>query len=158
MKMVGKNPTDFATTIEISPAVLSSIKSGRTKPTLFLVERIKSVYPNININWLITGEGEMFTDGEQQKEQIITNEQNKTNVQPETKQPVQPIVNNKEKTNDNNEAVDTFNEPEIAMRVENKQPQKKEEWEVKTVIKPDDRKISQIIVLYSDGTFETLTK
>lgn len=149
MKMVGKNPTDFATTIEISPAVLSSIKSGRTKPTLFLVEKIKSIYPNINVNWLITGEGDMFTDGGQRELAV-----NIETPQVACVNPVQPL----EKSVDNEEG-ETLKEPEVIMKVENKKPaNEQEQWQVKTVIKPDDRKISQIIVLYNDGTFETLTK
>lgn len=156
MKMVGKNPTDFATTIEISPAVLSSIKSGRTKPTLFLVEKIKSVYPNVNVNWLITGEGEMFMDREQ-GELAVNNEAKP--VRKET--PEVAYVNTVQtlKQSADREESEMLNEPEVFMKVENKKRVKEQDqWQVKTVIKPDDRKISQIIVLYNDGTFESLSK
>lgn len=156
MKMVGKNPTDFAITIEISPAVLSSIKSGRTKPTLFLVEKIKSVYPNVNVNWLITGEGEMFMDREQ-GELAVNNEAKP--VRKET--PEVSYVNTVQtlEQNADREESEMLNEPEVIMKVENKKRVKEQDqWQVKTVIKPDDRKISQIIVLYNDGTFESLLK
>ncbi|MCQ2344141.1 MAG: helix-turn-helix domain-containing protein [Paludibacteraceae bacterium] len=157
MKVVGKNPTDFAATIEISPAVLSSIKSGRTKPTLFLIEKIKSVYPNININWLITGEGDMFTDKAQQTFFQENDEKpfsdNDDNIRKPYETPVKQTRQNAKPENDK------LGEPEVTMKVENKRKQEQQEqWEVKTVIKPDDRKISQIIVLYNDGTFETLNK
>lgn len=156
MKMVGKNPTDFATTIEISPAVLSSIKSGRTKPTLFLVEKIKSVYPNVNVNWLITGEGEMFMDREQ-GELAVNNEAKP--VRKETPEVAYVnTVQTLEQSADREES-EMLNEPEVIMKVENKKRVKEQDqWQVKTVIKPDDRKISQIIVLYNDGTFESLSK
>lgn len=156
MKMVGKNPTDFATTIEISPAVLSSIKSGRTKPTLFLVEKIKSVYPNVNVNWLITGEGEMFMDREQ-GELAVNNEAKP--VRKETSEVAYVnTVQTLEQSADREES-EMLNEPEVIMKVENKKRVKEQDqWQVKTVIKPDDRKISQIIILYNDGTFESLSK
>ncbi len=52
------SPTEFADTIGISRASISSIKTGRTQPTLSLVEKIKQRFPEIDINWLILGEGD----------------------------------------------------------------------------------------------------
>ncbi len=52
----------FANFIELSTASLSSIFNGRTNPTLKMVEAIKNKVPNININWLLFGEGEMYVD------------------------------------------------------------------------------------------------
>lgn len=51
----------FAQFIEMSPASLSSIFNGRTRPTLNIVEAIKKKIPNINTDWLMFGSGEMFT-------------------------------------------------------------------------------------------------
>ncbi|MCR4582788.1 MAG: helix-turn-helix domain-containing protein [Prevotella sp.] len=50
----------FADFIELSPATLSSIFNGRTRPTLSVVDAIKKKIPNINIEWLLWGTGEMF--------------------------------------------------------------------------------------------------
>jgi len=50
----------FADFIELSPATLSSIFNGRTRPTLGVVDAIKKKIPNINIEWLLWGTGEMF--------------------------------------------------------------------------------------------------
>ena len=38
-------PTEFADKIGVSRASISSIKTGRTQPTLSLVEKIKQHYP-----------------------------------------------------------------------------------------------------------------
>ena len=43
----------FAQFIDMSPASLSSIFNGRTKPTLNIVEAIKRKIPDINTNWLL---------------------------------------------------------------------------------------------------------
>ena len=51
----------FAEYIEMSPASLSSIFNGRTKPTLNIVEAIKRKFPDINVEWLMFGTGNMFT-------------------------------------------------------------------------------------------------
>ncbi len=50
----------FASFLKLSTASLSSIFNGRTNPTLKMVESIKKSIPNININWLLFGEGEMY--------------------------------------------------------------------------------------------------
>jgi DNA-binding XRE family transcriptional regulator len=48
-------PTEFADKIGVSRASISSIKTGRTQPTLSLVEKIKQHFPDVDINWLIFG-------------------------------------------------------------------------------------------------------
>ena len=49
----------FAQTLGISSASLSSIFTGRTNPTLKHVEAIKHRFPDINLDWLMFGEGSM---------------------------------------------------------------------------------------------------
>jgi transcriptional regulator with XRE-family HTH domain len=50
----------FAQFLDMSPASLSSIFNDRTKPTLNTVEAIKKKIPDINIDWLMFGTGQMF--------------------------------------------------------------------------------------------------
>jgi len=52
----------FAQFIEMSPASLSSIFNGRTKPTLNIVEAIKKKIPDISLDWLLSGSGAMYID------------------------------------------------------------------------------------------------
>ncbi len=52
----------FSDFIGISSASLSSIFTGRTKPTLNTVEAIKSKFTKINLDWLLYGQGPMFKD------------------------------------------------------------------------------------------------
>ncbi|MCD8296164.1 MAG: helix-turn-helix domain-containing protein [Prevotella sp.] len=54
----------FANYIGLSTASLSSIFNDRTRPTLNTVEAIRNKFPNININWLMFGDGTMFNDGD----------------------------------------------------------------------------------------------
>jgi len=54
---------DFATYLEISPASLSSIFNGRTNPTNNHVQAIHRAFPEINVSWLMFGEGEMLPSG-----------------------------------------------------------------------------------------------
>ena len=50
----------FADFLQQSPATLSSIFNGRTRPTLNIVDSIKMKIPDINIEWLLYGTGEMY--------------------------------------------------------------------------------------------------
>lgn len=50
----------FAEFIQMSPASLSSIFNGRTRPTLNIVEAIKKKIPNISTDWLMFGSGDMY--------------------------------------------------------------------------------------------------
>lgn len=52
----------FANYIGMSTATLSSIFNERTKPTLNTVEAIRTKFPNINIDWLMFGNGTMFNN------------------------------------------------------------------------------------------------
>jgi len=50
----------FAQLIGKSPATLSSIFNERTRPTLDIVEAIKSKLPAVSTDWLLFGRGPMY--------------------------------------------------------------------------------------------------
>ncbi|MBQ9202811.1 MAG: helix-turn-helix domain-containing protein [Prevotella sp.] len=50
----------FADFLQQSPATLSSIFNGRTRPTLNIVDAIKAKIPDISIEWLLYGTGDMY--------------------------------------------------------------------------------------------------
>ena len=50
----------FADFIGTTPATLSGIFNGRTRPTINIVEAIKKKIPDINTDWLLFGKGEMY--------------------------------------------------------------------------------------------------
>lgn len=51
---------DFAECTNISPASLSSIFNGRTRATNNHTLAIHQAFPEVNINWLLFGEGSMY--------------------------------------------------------------------------------------------------
>ena len=48
--------SDFAKQLQIQRSALSHIFSGRNKPSVDVLLKIKNAYPEINLDWLITGE------------------------------------------------------------------------------------------------------
>lgn len=51
---------EFAEQLQISPAALSHIYSGRNNPSLTILEAIALRFPNVNINYLLKGTGQLF--------------------------------------------------------------------------------------------------
>lgn len=49
------SPSGFADKIGIQRSSVSHIFSGRNKPSIDFLEKILNVYPEIDLNWLITG-------------------------------------------------------------------------------------------------------
>lgn len=60
MKTTKMSQQDFAKKLGISPASLSSILNNRTNPTANHVRAIHAAFPNINVAWLMFGEGDML--------------------------------------------------------------------------------------------------
>jgi transcriptional regulator with XRE-family HTH domain len=51
--------TQLSTNINVSRATISHILSGRNKPSIDILDKILNKYPNINLNWLVSGIGNM---------------------------------------------------------------------------------------------------
>lgn len=60
MKNKGMSQQEFSRATGISPASLSSIFTGRTAPTMKHAEALHRFFPQLNMAWLMFGEGEMF--------------------------------------------------------------------------------------------------
>lgn len=74
MEAKGMAQNVFAQTLGLSPATISSIFTGRTNPTNNHVQAIHRAFPEINTNWLLFGEGEMYVEGTHESELPISAE------------------------------------------------------------------------------------
>jgi transcriptional regulator with XRE-family HTH domain len=133
----------FAQFLGMSPAILSSIFNGRTKPTLNTVDAIKSKIPAINTDWLIFGNGDMY----------------KPQSQPQPSSSIDPSP----VSSDNGEVLLDFSgENEIhdvspaapSMNLNERPRREVIRQEVKYIDKPQ-RKITEIRVYFDDSTYET---
>lgn len=64
MFRLGKNQSTFATSIGVSQTTVRNVINGITKPSFEFIETILDVYGNVNSDWLLRGEGEMFKQTE----------------------------------------------------------------------------------------------
>ena len=63
--------SELADIIGVNRATISHILSGRNKPSIDFLEKLLSVYPDINANWLISGIGYMKNDIKQNE--VVSN-------------------------------------------------------------------------------------
>ena len=62
MNKVGKNSITFSEEIGIQQSTLSHILNGRNRPSLDVVMKISQRYPEVSLDWLINGQGDMDSD------------------------------------------------------------------------------------------------
>lgn len=153
MEAEDMTPARFADTLQIGRPVISHILNGRNNPSLDVITRILSEMPYINADWLISGKGTMYKDGYV-----------KTSTSPVFSEEQEILVNNNREpdlfsqsfTNPENttEKAKYETEKELSSPIEPIDIPVKEV--VKYINKPD-KKISKIIIYYSDNTYEAFS-
>ena len=144
-------PTEFADTIGVSRASISSIKTGRTQPTLSLVEKIKQRFPEIDINWLILGEGDApIVNRSEQEIELFTNDEVKAEIE------VTQTSSNDDTAANEYQAVYIAETP----RKIEEEPQVVNQEDNVLVQSTTERKrsVKKVILLYDDGSFEEFNK
>lgn len=72
MKRMGMNPHSMATELGFAGPVIYNIIGGRkSKPSYDLLNSIKMKFPEVNLNWLISNDGEMELSGRVNEPEII---------------------------------------------------------------------------------------
>ena len=61
IKALGISRAQFAKSIENSASRISNITTGRSKPDSPMLAKILEVYPNANVQWILSGEGKPLT-------------------------------------------------------------------------------------------------
>lgn len=130
----------FAQFIQMSPASLSSIFNGRTRPTINIVEAIKNKIPNISTDWLMFGIGDMYLDG------LSAKTAPSTPVSDTSESPMLDFEGDSTTPSGSSETGFSHGVPST--------PLKKVETVVKYVDKPQ-RKVTEIRIFYDDQTWET---
>lgn len=130
----------FAQFIQVSPATLSSIFNGRTRPTLNMVEAIKNKIPNLSMEWLMFGKEPMYLDS-----------QNASGHRPEPSSgdSSQQFLDFDAPTTPQNAKQEANFQPSVQST-----PINKPETIVKYLDKPQ-RQITEIRIFYDDQTWET---
>lgn len=60
LKKYDLTASKFADSLEVPRSTISHILSERNKPSLEFIQKVLDKYPEIDVNWLIKGEGNIF--------------------------------------------------------------------------------------------------
>ena len=137
----------FASTIGVGKSNISHVLSGRNKPGYDFIRAIMAGYPHLNINWLIMGTGKMYTMNQPASPKPVEDgtiifddepmplfTEDSPHAPTESHNPVQPLENNEEI-----EVLTSIKESTNSTQVVVKQ-----------------RKVSKVIVLFDDGSFQEM--
>ena len=139
----GLSNKDFADSIDVAPAIISHILSGRNKPSLHIVQQITNVYTNVNLTYLLNGSGNLIKSKELPKSGLSSYDDGIRRVSAPTGAPLpkrEPITP----------------EPDINKEAESAKPQEKEELTnvYTNVNRTKGKEIERVIIFYSDKSME----
>lgn len=147
--LVAENITQaqFANTIGVGKANISHVLAGRNKPGYDFIKSIMQGYPHLNITWLLLGNGKMYDMSQPTHEK--------------------PNANDALLFNDDDLPlfVDEPTEESDYLPHDEEQPVVHENTEVLTSIKESikntqtavkQRKVSKIVILFDDGSFQEM--
>ena len=125
----GLTPSEFADKIEVQRSAISHITSGRNKPSLDFLLKIKDAYPEIDTDWLLFG---------REKEEILEDQ-----LETEISTDLHPTL------------FDLESSDKISR--ENQSKNSEEKLEVASTLK-ESKKIIRALLFYDDGSFEDFVK
>lgn len=156
---------EFAARLEISPASLSSIFTGRTNPTNNHVRAIHRAFPEINVNWIMFGEGQMLcSEGENSDQRSGADDSIAASVKPLSVSEADAVAVgiSPERTLFNQNFIDNSNP--VASEIHPSVPVRKDSPVSRYSAMPANlginadkrtRKIKEIRVFFDDGTYES---
>ena len=149
MRQTGLSNAEFAEKIGISTSSLSHIFSGRNNPSLDVVKRIHKSFPEISLNWIMYGEGNMYAAYSDRNGD--TSQNSYDNAPEKENMPLFENAENPENTGSGQFYFDFRKEKPSETPVY--QPQSTEKEVIKYIEKPQP-KITEIRIFYDNGTFE----
>ena len=153
--------SEFADEIEVQRSSISHITSGRNKPSLDFLMKIKNRFPELEWEWLIEGEGEML------KKPVISTE---TKATPEKSKPSSlpdlfSLINDEAfgiTESEDRVAPENPQESDISELLDEKQKisdsqrlEIPEPSPISESVDKQDVKVKRIVFFYDNGKFET---
>ena len=135
MEREGLTPSKFADKIGVQRPALSHVLNGRNNVSLDMVMKIMQAFPEISTDWMLYGNGDMS------KQHALITSEGEENTPFEERQEAAPV-----------------NSAAIPQQKKTAQPMQDMEA-ASHIIRMDstDKRISKIMIFYSDDTFETFT-
>ena len=163
----GFTASEFADEIDVQRSSISHIISGRNKPSLEFIVKIKNRFPEINWDWIILGQGEML-----QNNSALSTSESKINLEEENSSPDLFTLIDEDYKNEifiqenlQKETPREFNTPFPTPKKEKISDSQRLEVqedisEVQNIVNqsitnlPTENKIKRIVFFYENGKFE----
>ena len=165
MKCYELAPSQFADKTGIQRASVSHILSGRNKPSLEVMQKIYEAFPELDAKWLMFGTGEAPVRGSSERVGARTAENNLFSAgfsEREPEVPEQPVRQpalvsyTPDSLEKQPEAVHSSVSASPKPQSHPKQPKKVQPRQNVQAAAVPARRIKEIRVFYTDGTYETL--
>ena len=135
----------FADTINVVRASVSHVLSGRNNPGYDFIKAIMNAYPLLNVEWLMLGKGRMYKDG--RSDTVADTGLLFNDIESTESTESSAVISAPEQRNQHHEiSMDDYIADSTAIQTSINCTQ--------SIVK--QRKISKIIVLFDDGTFEEM--
>lgn len=144
----------FADTINVVRASVSHVLAGRNNPSYDFIKAIMDNYPNLNIEWLILGKGKMYKERSSAPEP----EQTQATIEDYSDDLLFPVID-EEVLADTHQipSSETENPSQLAGSIPNiavSSDINTANSAAQQVVR--QRKVSKIVVLFDDGSFQEL--
>lgn len=144
----------FADTINVVRASVSHVLAGRNNPSYDFIKAIMDNYPNLNIEWLILGKGKMYKERssapEPEQTQATIGDYGDDLLFPVIDEEVLTDTHQIPSSETENPSQLTGSIPNIALSSDINTANSTAQQVVK------QRKVSKIVVLFDDGSFQEL--
>lgn len=124
----GLSTSSFADSIQVQRSSMSHLLSGRNKPSLDFVTKVIHTYPEVDLYWLLKGEGSF--------------PRNKNTTEPQ-----EPLS----KTQKSQTSIKSAKPPTL---FENVEDEPKIKASIKTSKENSNKALCKVILLYNDGSFQ----
>lgn len=163
MRREGLTAVKFAEIMEVQPSSISHLLSGRNKPNFEFISRILLRFPELNPEWIINGQGEIYKSKTTEHPQEVTNENSGgiTNVTHQVR-PESSAISGEEQVldlfNSNSESSvnieDTTKVTDVNTAQKSIEEPKAESDDREPSKKEPSKNIARVILFFEDGSFE----
>ncbi|MDE5561882.1 MAG: helix-turn-helix domain-containing protein [Bacteroidaceae bacterium] len=159
----GMTQKSLASELCIAEATLSGIFNGRTRPTNLTVSAIHERFPEVNISWLMFGEGEMYTGAQDVSlnEEQLPNGRGDAYGQADLFSGTDASIGHHDERSNVTASVDKHSYPGATPQgqLPNAAPamQVPQIQYIEKYLDKPQRKITEIRIFFDDGTYETFT-
>lgn len=160
----GFTPSEFADEVDVQRSSISHVTSGRNKPSLEFIIKIKSRFPEILWDWLVNGDGEMLKSELPSEEEIVEEKTKPTSLpdlftlitdEEEKEIEKEEIIEKTSPQESPPESFKTYGSKANEKISDSQRLEKSNDEIINQVIENQSNKIKRIVLFYENGKFES---